>query len=630
MALSQEVLKILIVALADKEAGEELFAAINGGLAISSRTLKILIVSMANEPAARGFARAIENKIPISERILTILIVAMANRNAGLAIENQLELNQIISNLTGIELFTACNDAYNACFAQYELDNDFNLAGCNAASWAQLEPNYNVANKEGFASCSADSGTSNDWFCAMDPTLGFGSITDVPMVMDAQATDNVGTECFIFVETFHSQTRTVVELGKLISGVYTRIPVNTQNIVNNGFYSQNAIWDSVIGKFVVIFNGLVISITTAGVVEDITTDFPVANQMYNSTVVFSEKGGGRHYIWDDFSNGVRSFNVVTQSILVASQVPGHAYCASTPHVMANGNILKTQNGSIQIVDPSVELPEGYMNNVLAPVNVGADDAVGGAIYLEGPDHIVVAGRTSFSTYTSAGVFISTTPFPFVGSYVGPTFEDPFITKLTSTDFIVYRATDPEGLQMARYSGVSLIASATHASTSTNQTHIPFRYNAGKGYISSTFILAPSTQPVLLDPATLAYATEAYDDMGHIIVSGYDNFGIRTVSSAEAAAFLNDCTGGPHFQIPLPTEPIFTGADFWTACNACAGDPDCFNAVHLLAQNSVVPTELGGANDCQLNPGFTVSGDWACNCNGADCSNSPQSHDCTVP
>ena len=65
MSLSRETIDILIVAMANRQAGEELANAIDNGLPLSEETLKILIVALADGPAARGLANAIENGVVV-------------------------------------------------------------------------------------------------------------------------------------------------------------------------------------------------------------------------------------------------------------------------------------------------------------------------------------------------------------------------------------------------------------------------------------------------------------------------------------------------------------------------------------------------------------------------------------
>lgn len=188
MALSQEILTILIVALSDRQAGEELFAAINGALSLSERTLDILVVAMANEVAALDLSVAIENATIISNQTLEILIVCLANRQAGIAIENQLIKNSTptpaFANQT--EFCAACTEGYSICLALWGSDTA-NLEICTSETWSEINALGDSSNPLGTANC-ANTSSGDDWGCGCDPISGCPVICK-PDWSDTQCTD---------------------------------------------------------------------------------------------------------------------------------------------------------------------------------------------------------------------------------------------------------------------------------------------------------------------------------------------------------------------------------------------------------------------------------------------------------
>lgn len=267
------------------------------------------------------------------------------------------------------------------------------------------------------------------------------SETDANLYIQQRATDGAGTECFVTgdssaqVGNNPGTTYLLIELGKIISGVYTRVAVDLSASVlapdaSGDFMATGCVWDSVLGKFVILAQhrtfelisytdpydnqtyyywsvvsseGVAISVTTAGVVADITSSFPAANvdttwfkpiDTVNYTVEFSAKGGGRYYVWAS-SVGFKCWNAVAQTIIT---VVGQT---RTFTVKANGDVARAVLGGTFTNPLQVIAPDTGVVTVISP-NVGA---VNSLIHLSGPDLYVMPSGNSGQVYlmTAAGV-----------------------------------------------------------------------------------------------------------------------------------------------------------------------------------------------------------------------------------
>jgi len=162
MALSQEVLKTLIVALADKEAGKELFNAINngGGVSLSNQTLRILIVALADRKAALELARTIRDNVIMPDKVLKILTVACCNADISTQINEKITENATIAppSYTVEDFLIDCETCLSDSGDNTELANCYSFVETKAIDAGST------------GSCTATSGY--DWSCGCSASLG--------------------------------------------------------------------------------------------------------------------------------------------------------------------------------------------------------------------------------------------------------------------------------------------------------------------------------------------------------------------------------------------------------------------------------------------------------------------------
>lgn len=392
---------------------------------------------------------------------------------------------------------------------------------------------------------------------------------DINLYSMRRATDGAGTELIAYGDSVNIADRPVqgypvLELGKLVAGVYTRTPVDisalipVENNVDYGFssfpaYPSSCFWDSVISKFVLIYRKhtlelvivppseyeggyqywnatsivpLAIAVSTTGVVTDITADFPDAsdtswwNAFFGAvpvtphSVKFSGKGGGRYYIWDSFE-GTKCWNVTTQTMVIAATAHVATFNYSIfHHVMADGDVLRVNDNdnTFKIINPAT----GAIT--LSAATVGTDPC--GVIHLSGPNSIVINYRNGqIRHFSMAGALLTTIANPLGFSPHPAEGAGPAITLLNATDYIVFRNSGSypsSQLRLRKFSNTTLAASINLAANQDGhaEPENELMYNAGGGYLVSVNLFGGyRVRPTLVNPTTLALSAVTYTPFG---------------------------------------------------------------------------------------------------------------------